>query len=111
MFYIRQNGVTRSELIDFVKTMMRRHINERATFSVHTIDSYRNYLYQAGYIEKTGRGMYRLIKDIPIDLSLEDVKNEAYGKNDSIKEYRFWRNQSYKIKKIKSFIKEEEFKV
>ena len=45
-----------------------------------TVDTYRNYLTQAGYLEIVSRGRYEVLKEIPIDLTLNDVKNEAYNK-------------------------------
>lgn len=46
-----------------------------------SIDNYRNYLTQAGYLEIVSRGVYRYIKEIPKDLSYAQLLEEAYGKN------------------------------
>lgn len=44
-----------------------------------TIDTYRNYLYKAGYLDIIRRGVYICVREIPVDLSISDVKSEAYG--------------------------------
>jgi len=44
-----------------------------------TVDTYRNYLDKAGYLNTVGRGIYLVEKRIPHDLSVADVKSEAYG--------------------------------
>jgi hypothetical protein len=46
----------------------------------NTIDTYLNYLHKAGYLYKPRRGIYGLIHEIETDLSIDDVKNQAYGK-------------------------------
>lgn len=46
----------------------------------NTIDTYLNYLHKAGYLYKPRRGIYGLLHEIETDLSIDDVKNQAYGK-------------------------------
>jgi hypothetical protein len=71
--------ITRTSLLDYLYNMgfglQVRGIQERAP----TIDTYRNYLKQAGYMRNVGRGRYMMVKRIPDDLTLTDVKKEAYG--------------------------------
>jgi len=43
-----------------------------------TIDTYRNYLTKAGYLERVGQGKYKLIKKIPNEISVNRVVFEAY---------------------------------
>lgn len=45
-----------------------------------TIDVYRNYITQAGFLDIYKRGVYIKRKDI--DLTIEKVKNLAYNKNE-----------------------------
>ena len=54
--------------------------------SVKSMDTYRNYLYQAGYLVyflkenlNKKRGHYRILKEIPHDLSVDECRNKAYG--------------------------------
>ena len=79
-----------------------------------SIDTYRNYLHKAGYLQKTDRrGTYLVVNEIEEDLSLADVRYIAYEKN---KEYKI-SNINYKIvmpkfeKRRNEFIKESEFSV
>ncbi len=45
-----------------------------------TFDCYLNYLHKAGYLMKPRRGWYRLADgQIPTDLTISDVKSQAYG--------------------------------
>ena len=44
-----------------------------------SIDNYRNYLTQAGYLEIVSRGVYRYIKEIPKDMNYTQLIEEAYG--------------------------------
>ena len=54
-------------------------LNRIATPRITTVDCYLNYLHKAGYLGKPRRGWYTLDHIIPTDLSIEDVKSEAYG--------------------------------
>lgn len=44
-----------------------------------TMDNYRNYLTQAGYLQIVGRGKYKVVNKIPKKKSVAGVFNEAYG--------------------------------
>lgn len=44
-----------------------------------TIDTYRRYLEKAGYMRKISRGKYLIVESIPIYLSINDAKQQAYG--------------------------------
>ena len=46
-----------------------------------TMDQYRNLLAKASYIKTIRRGIYEVFALIPIDLSICDARNEAYGHN------------------------------
>jgi hypothetical protein len=86
--------------------------------SPHTIDTYRNYLYRAGYLKRHGFGRYCLIRNIPQDLTIGQVINEAYGNGRKDNKAAYYTSDSIwtvysaapSIKK-EEFIKEEEFKV
>jgi hypothetical protein len=47
--------------------------------SINSIDSYRNYLFKAGYIGTIRRGRYSIDDLIPSDLSVDDCRSQAYG--------------------------------
>jgi hypothetical protein len=47
--------------------------------NITSMDTYRNYLDKAGYLRTVRRGAYETIKEIPIDLSIQSCRNEAYG--------------------------------
>lgn len=57
-----------------------RYLREQGfSGSINSIDSYRNYLKQAGYIDTVRRGTYRCDEQIPSDLSVDDCRSQAYG--------------------------------
>lgn len=60
--------VTRKEL---VKTLTK----DKYTY---TLDSYRLWFTNAGYLEHVGRGVYKKVKEIPDLLSSRDLRKEAY---------------------------------
>jgi len=43
-----------------------------------TIALYVNYLHKAMYLKRTGRGVYRKVRDIPTDLSLSKIQRFIY---------------------------------
>lgn len=45
----------------------------------NTVDSYRCILTTAGYLETVGRGVYKLLKKVPKDLTWDRAVIEAYG--------------------------------
>lgn len=66
--------VRRQELINYLSNHESiRYVNN------NTIDTYRNYLTQAGYLIKIRPGHYRVEREIPIDISVSDIRYEAYG--------------------------------
>jgi len=68
-FNERQNTIcTRHDILDHFYNF---------SFSTSTIDIYRNYLEKAGYMEKVGRGKYKVIKHIDEHLTIRDCKREA----------------------------------
>lgn len=93
----------------------------------NTIDTYLNYLRKAGYLITVIRGKYHLADYIPIDLSIADVKNEAYktvvyGDNLDKKSYPLKLLIGYKMntpfgvditrkKKLMEFISEKEMQI
>lgn len=58
----------------------RKTLLEEMVDHSSTIDTYRNYLNKAGYLKTESRGMYKVIKEIPIDLSVGDCLSMAYYK-------------------------------
>lgn len=62
---------TRQDLLSYVEYSYG-HSNQ------NSIDTYRNYLHKAGYLETIRRGVYRKIKEIPVDISVDEVREEAY---------------------------------
>lgn len=47
--------------------------------SMSTLDGYRNMLVKAGYLTTDGNGNYRVIKEIPNNISISEIRKEAYG--------------------------------
>lgn len=45
-----------------------------------TMDGYRNTLRAAGYLEITGRGVYKILKKIPDNMTINKLLTEAYPK-------------------------------
>jgi hypothetical protein len=115
---------TRKDLIRYLERNGFTHFT-------NSMDTYRNYLYKAEYLTAVRRGFYRLTKEIPVDLSISDVKNEAYGMKEenrldnlinNFKAHKFIDIAKPTIKKSKrkyakpkkrdyGFIQEDEFKV
>jgi len=60
---------------DFTVTDMRHDLDEAERKSVWT---YINYIHQAGFIERKGKGYFWRKSKIPMNLSMTDVKNIAY---------------------------------
>jgi len=105
----------RVPLLDF----MRNYINERFDHNIifrynlmmecvgngykeRTVDTYRSYLTGAGYLKIIDRGIYRIVKEIPHNITLADIKWEAeYEKK------KFVTKRMY-VKPAKAFISESE---
>lgn len=73
--------IKRKELINYINERMKG-----LRYSVNSIDTYRNYLYKAGYLTymkkpngKKVLGWYVATQEIPCDLSVDECKQEAYG--------------------------------
>ena len=89
--------------------------------SITTFDCYMNYLHKSNWLEKPRRGWYKLSQIIPSDLSIEDVKNQAYGQIrgadysigwDLAEEFPDERlTKIMKIRKKKGFFSKEEFEI
>jgi len=58
--------------------MVRENVN-----NTDTITLYVNYLHKAGFLKRTGRGVYRRVQDIPSDLTLSQLKKFAYPEGTS----------------------------
>lgn len=74
--------VKRKDIIAGLQSGQPQQLNVRRTIygtAITTFDCYMNYLHKAGYLRKPRRGWYTLDVTIPTDLSIEDVKSEAYG--------------------------------
>ena len=61
----------------------QRLITEFGKGSELTIDCYRNYLTQAGYLKIIDKGKYKILKNIPADIPLSKVRKQAYS-NESL---------------------------
>lgn len=110
--FLRDNEKRRITILNELK-------RDDPTINENTFDTYLNYLFQAGYLYKSGYGIYGLFKEIPVNLSLEDVKNEAYGIN-AIEIQKLIGRKKYlstagiinkRYNDREEFIKEEEFSV
>lgn len=105
----------RRSLWDEIKIILNEYISEYITRShlfdrlelvgfrrSSTIDTYRNYLTKAGFLQTSGRGRYLILNEIPVNLSVDDVKRMAYFKTPT-------RKLKWSEKPV--FIKEDEFNV
>jgi hypothetical protein len=61
------------------RPVSRQRLLDHLADNKSTIDTYRNYLEKAGYMERITRGLYKMIRPIPYDLTVPEVKEEAYG--------------------------------
>lgn len=93
---------TRIDLINYLT-------NRGFTHFQNSMDTYRNYLYKAGYIRTVRRGVYDLENEIPTDLSISDVKNEAYGDKDEITLSGLKELIIPSIKKERDFLSKDDF--
>lgn len=123
-FFNRDIGdlFTRQELLMYLRENGHRR-------NISSVDTYRNYLHKAGYLETLRRGVYKLVKEIPVDLSVQDVRSEAYNefhipiaRDYRIKTHKFIdvikpkfgnknSNQMAPIMKKKEFLSEDDFKI
>lgn len=107
-YNINKPSISRSDLLDELSV---------ARFGSSTIDTYRNYLHKAGYLQTIGRGLYRVIKEIPIDISIIEIKEEAYGKKHEGRimfgdDFNEWWTATKKYKrKQNDFISKEEMTI
>lgn len=68
-----------------------------------TISLYVNYLHKAGFLKRTGRGVYRRVQDIPSGLTLTQLKKFAYPKGATWEDRkriveRYWKLHNIKDK-------------
>lgn len=75
--YLNNNFHRGTEFITRNQLLRNMYGNGYKTES--TMDTYRNYLTQAGYLSIWKRGIYRVNHEIPCDLSVADCVNEAYN--------------------------------
>ncbi len=69
----RHEIVRRKDMIEYLR---------QRGYPVNTsIDTYRNYLHQAGYLRTIRRGQYIVENDIPLGLSVDECREQAYGIN------------------------------
>lgn len=66
----------------YSRQSMLMYLKNKGFKTTSSMDTYKNYLHKAGYLRPIGRGLYKREKDIPCDLSISDVKSEAYGMYD-----------------------------
>ena len=71
-----------------------------------TVALYINYLYKAGFLERTGRGIYRRVQDIPPDLTLTQLKNFAYPKGTDWRQRKAMVERYWKLHNIKYKLQE-----
>jgi len=69
-----------------------------------TISLYINYLHKAGFLERTGRGIYRRIQDIPSDLTLTQLKKFAYPEGATWEDRKRNVERFWKLKDIQNNI-------
>lgn len=69
VWFNTKNEITRKE--------MTKEFNEECHI---TLDCYRNYLCQAGYMKWEAAGKYTRLKSIPEDLTEKQIRKEAYKK-------------------------------
>jgi len=131
MIIDKHGHIINTTLWDEIKTFFNNNFNEVVTRkqlsnylkeigyngSYFTMDTYRNYLKKAKYLQTIKRGRYKCIKKIPIDLSTNDVKSEAYGK---ITENVFYNNNTtttstddiiWSTKEKNEFLSEDEMEI
>jgi len=100
---------TRQELLNYMSTK---------GFNSKSIDTYKNYLTKAGYLETISRGIYVIKRRIPYHTSVSEVRQKAYGlildynliefKNGSVFTTPFKKQLK---KKPEEFIKKEEMQI
>lgn len=116
--------IRRKDLINFLRSHGYDIGNKYST-----VDMYRNYLFKAGYLVRVRYGIYMIDKEVPMYLSVDDVRQSIYteGKNYIInidfpkrkkyilKKFKekndIWTTKNMKKEKEYEFITEEEFKV
>jgi len=67
------------------KSLMNQRFSNRGAY---TIDSYRLWFTNAGYLNHIGRGKYEYIKLIPEDISSRTLRKEAYPHYKTWNEYK-----------------------
>lgn len=98
--------IRRSEMLNYLYDRGYESTVSRARQGSSTIDTYRNYLTNVGYLQKISRGRYRVIKEIPVDLTTEEVK---YGSHrNKIETHNVFDKINIKKSKKYEFITEEE---
>jgi hypothetical protein len=69
-----------------------------------TITLYVSYLYKAGFLIRTGRGIYRKVHNIPLSLTLTQLKNFAYPKGTTWEDRKMIVERYWKLHNIKDKI-------
>ena len=92
MHYVLQKYINRVK-VDIRPVVVTYCVGDRCT---DTIPLYINYLHKSGYLERTSRGVYKRIHEIPPDLTLTKIKDAKY--RELLR--RYW-----KMKKIKENIR------
>jgi len=69
-----------------------------------TISLYINYLHKAGFLQRTGRGIYRRIREIPSDFTLTKLKKFAYPKGATWQDRKRIVERYWKLHDIKNRI-------
>ncbi len=111
----RDNVIKRKELL--------HHLRQAGYPINSSIDTYRNYLQQAGYLRAANRrGWYTVEHQIPLGLSVDTCRDQAYGEyrpdpliqvidNRKREALRYFHTLPLKEKKEPQFLDEDEFQV
>jgi hypothetical protein len=79
--------------------MVREKVN-----NTDSVTLYVNYLHKAGFLKRTGRGIYRRIQNIPSNLTLTQLKNFAYPNGATWEDRKRNIERYWKLKDIKNKI-------
>ena len=81
----------------FSPNKVKKHINGSTGLYV-------NYLHKAGYLKRTGRGVYRRIRHISSDLTLIKLRSFVYPKGKDYQERKEMVERYWKIRDLKEKI-------
>lgn len=79
-------------------------VKENVDGSQESTGIYVNYLHKAGYLKRTGHGVYRRIRVIPTDLTLSKLRAFVYPPGKTWQERKIILERYWKLKDIKEKI-------